>query len=308
MQRLQERPRTREPASKPELREIVEAFRDSLTPRCTDFASAVRSMDADDLLADAHLDKVKGYHVSWKVGVSGRALLTGIADRDFKAKYMIAEWTPRNFSGWTAHISIFVGHYGDEVAKNLAFTTYLLMTSFERSVAAELFEDLARDRELFKKQELRSPIDVFADGVRSVGESFCILMAEKVPGIADPGEAMRAITTNGLPNRLSQVMPFGVLGTMRDTGMYPSHMLEQGERRELRLSRDFVVRCNSARADWLTLKRHVTQAIGMGCPVGKKTGFSEETGIQAMTEAFGHAFGIVQANGLADLISYSGRW
>ncbi len=276
-----------------ETRALVNALRDAFTPTCILISRVVRSEER--IPVDLRIYQCRDYGIEPLNGVSTTAFPRGYNIRLEYSDYPVSRmWDP-------SYASVRIGYYGEEFAKTLAVTS-ILFEAIARDVISEEQKRAisARYRNALKSTELEVVYMILNDGIESIGESFVLLTAEKVPGFKDSLGAMEALTKGGFPNKLSLVMPFGLLGKLEARSNYMNGVLDVGEDGRLRLSGRFIDDVRTVRKEFLEEYKDRSGAIGLGCPVGKKIAGEKKTGIQALTESFMHVFRIMHKSGVVE--------
>ncbi len=286
-------------------REIVNILRDRLTPLCFEIARTVQSEAPEEILKGyvgstnkPHEPYVKPtgdlYMAASRVKLEAGTINLG----ELSGMYEVAGRYPNGKEEWLMNAPL--GYYGADFAKSLAYTAGFVGNTVPDLAAIDhVIDETISGFKTKIKLDLGLYKGLISDGVGSVGDSFRLLTVEKVPGFENPVEAIEALTRDGLPNRLSLAMPFGLMGMLlRYNGYIPGILETDGDGR-LTLSGNFI-------KDLDTLRRSGTfdyyfessSAVGLGCPVGKKMSGKERTGIQALTEAFLRVFKIVYESGI----------
>ncbi len=281
-----------------ERRAVALELRDLFDPLCRVFRERVESevsIDTLNYIRKEHAMTMK-QHASKKDPMDPRLFtghpLTGLNLGDFDGEARVLGRRPV--------VDEFVpygGYYGWGLASNMVVTTALLTYSCSRLIG-DMLDHIGREHaSLIKSTDLGrngTSHHIFFDGIRSVGNSFTLLTAEKVPGTTDYLEALETLTEQRFPNKLSLMMPFGLMGRLMLGGYYVHDILETGEDGELRLGKrfrdDVVARASEA---YFKLYHGLSAAVGVGCPMGRRVPGEEKTGVEDVTDAFMHVFRII---------------
>ncbi len=282
-------------------RAVALELRDTLDPLCRVFRERVESEVTIDTLHDI----LKRYRIYMEpTGFSKLGMFNAITRLDlgsFKGDYRAYGLNPA-----FEERAPYGGHYGDQIGKDLVATEILLAHSCSQLIG-DMIGSIARQHALLIKPldlgSSKSKVSlsyIFIDGIRSVGNSFSLLTAEGVPGVSSHMEALETLARQGFPNKLSLMMPFGMLGDLMSTGHYMHGPIESEEGGELKLSKRFRDDVASVDGKYFRHYEHLSNAVGVGCPVGRKASGKARTGVQEVTDAFMHVLRIIDEYGFTD--------
>lgn len=198
------------------------------------------------------------------------------------------------------NIAMPVGAYGEEFAKNISLATLFIIESVESAAPAELHTatlehqsvletHTARGAEERDGANDRSTMLTLQEGALSIMQTIALLTADKVPGYDDPGQLLRDIVDQGLIEKVTRMMPLGLVGPLALKGNYFPNPL-QAQDGLLALSSEFTAWLHEAHTQYwqglLAEKTHTAETgYGLTCPASSKGG-----GIRALSDTLTHIY------------------
>ncbi len=269
------------------LRDITMLLRDKLSQLCFDLELHVKAMDPaliSSLPGTTALKKVSYCHSPGAEEDYMGILKTKAVNftEYYSGAPPIELGIPR-----TTFINVPIGYYGEQFARQLAMATGTLLWVCHERLDASISRTHSANRELMRgNTSLNDPYRTMMDGILSVKDAYSLLMAERLPGFDEPLACMDALHRAGMLNQLSMLTRFGFLGPATRMGIYVKGLVSVSKTDRFRLDRDFVNTMERHRRNPNSGINRYTE----GCPVGRRMEDESQTGVEAVTEAFIHAF------------------
>ncbi len=269
-----------------ERRALVGALRDSLTPMCTEFANAVRAKSPEEVveLAIGDMKGMVEHRCNDRRGSGGKFEQMEARLRYFRTFHVSM---PVDDSG---PLLVHVGEYGPELARRILLAERALIRVAESDEGERITRNPVWNALLYGQTELKSPVGLFMDGLFSVGQAFEMLTASTVKGFNGYMDLMETLAAQQFPSRLAIFLTFGMMADLRSSEAYIPGIVNLDGNGQLRFGQGFVREINAVRPLFLRLSSMRSNAIGMGCPVGKPVEKDGESGLEVLTDAFMHVF------------------
>lgn len=198
------------------------------------------------------------------------------------------------------NIAMPVGAYGKEFAETMSLATLFIIESVESAAPDELHAATVEHRSVLRTHTARgaeqdggandrSTALTLQEGALSVMQTAALLTTDRVPGYDDPGQLLHDIVDQGLIEKVTRMVPLGLVGPLILNGNYFPHPL-QAQDGTLTLSPEFTTWLHEAHTrywqDLLAEDTH-TAATGYGltCPVSGKGG-----GVRELSNTLTHVY------------------